>query len=332
MIGSHADNALDVFVEVRATQGNGRNIPLPLARARQHTALWVQQVAQECGARAILIGSHHRRAGTAAVGNALWVRWGAGVLLTSDIIRRLGSAAGDGCLWGNRARSADLWAFPARTWPRPGSTPQRLFPRTAATMFRIATAADLCLLATLGRDDIIHTDDLAAAPAILDGIRSVTHVLTKRTAELVVVGDPGAEGWQYLERETACRVRLLGDAPGGVLSSLLASAGAARFVKYLGELGDAFIVNTRILFREADAPTPQDFYHSDLGLVGQIAHRNLRLLTQALLDSGKPVILGGNSLLIGGIYLLVERAWENQELPRQFATLPTPSANPITKE
>ncbi len=332
MIGHHTESTLHVFVEVRASRGNGRNIPFPLAHARRQAALWVAQAAQECGARVALLNGLRKPSGAAADGNALWVRWGAGALLTPDGIRRLGSAADDGWRDSNRPRGADLWAFPARMWPQPGGAPQRLFPRTAASLFRIATAADLCLLTALGKHDIVPTDDLAPAPAVLDHIRTLVRVLTKRTAELVVVGDPGAEGWHYLEQETACRVRLLADATGGILASLLMSAGAARFVRYLGELGDAFIVNTRILFGGPDAPTPEDFYHSDLGQVGRIAHRPLRLLTDALLDSGKPVILGGSSLLVGGIYLLVERAWESQELPRQFTTLSTPSANPITKE
>lgn len=332
MIGSDAENALHVFLEVRPARGDGHRIPLPLTEARMRTARHLAQAAQECGARAELLDGNHREPHSPPAGHALWVRWGAGALLDGESICRLGLAARDGSVWGNRREDPDLWAFPAGLWPKPGSKPQKVFPPSAATLFRLATGGDLCLLAALGPQGLARADDLGASPAVLDHIRAVTRLLTKRTAELLVVGDPGTEGWRHLEQETACRVRLLADAAGGVLASLLASAGPAQFVRYLSELGDAFLVNTRILFADANRPAPQDFFQSDLGLVDRIAHRELRLLTEALLSGSRPVILGGSSLLTGGIYLLIERAWEGKDLPRQYETVPAPSAKQITKE
>lgn len=332
MIGSRAQNPLHVFVEVRPLRTTGRSIPPLLADARRRAALWVAQAAQECGASTILLNGSRRYSCAAADGNALWVRWGAGALLGREAIRRLGSAAQDGCTWGNRARHPDLWAFPAHMWPRSGSAPQRLFLPTAATMFRLATAGDLCLLAALGPWETARDAKRVAAPTVLDNIRAVTRLLTRRTAELVVVGDPGSEGWRHLEQETACRVRLLGDAPGGLLAHLLASVGAEQFVRYLSELGQAFLINTRILFTESALPAPLDFFYSDLGLVERIAHRGLRSLTDVLMNSDQPSILGGQSLLTGGMYLLIERAWEGEDLPRQCETLAIPRAKPITKE
>ncbi len=332
MIGSDAENMLHVFLEVRPTRGNGRRIPPILAEARMRAAQHLAQAARECGAQVALLDGNRRVPCHSVSGHALLVRWGAGALLDGEAIRQLGSAAGDGCTWGNRPEGADLWAFPVRMWPRPRSKPQKLFPPSAATMFCLATASDLCMLGALGQRNFIRHDETGAAPRVLENIRAVTRLLTRRTAELAVLGDPGAEGWRHLEQETACRVRLLGDAPGGVLASLLASAGAARFVRYLSELGDGFLVNTRILFGDSDRPAPRDFLFSDLGRVERIAHPGLRLLTDALLNSTRPAILGGQSLLTGGVYLLIERAWESEELPRQYGTLPVPGAKQITKE
>ena len=345
MIVGQSSNTLHVALEVRPTQGSD-GMRAALAEARRRAVLRVAKAAQECGARTVLVGDRREAARlfgddalspgarplSGVAGSVLWVRWGGGALLTGESACRLGLEARDGCIWGNRPQSADLWAFPGGTWPKTGSKPQKLFPPTAATMFRIATAGDLCLLDTLGPRDLAPGESSGAAPIVAENIRAVTRILTKRTAELVVVGDPGSEGWRHLEQETACRVRLLGDTPGGLLASLLASAGAVRFVQYLSELGEAFLVNTRILFRESDWPTPDDFFYSDMGLVARIAHRGLRRLTEALLDGRRPVILGGSSLLMGGIYLLIERAWERKELPRQYETVPAPGAKQITKE
>lgn len=331
MAGRNGENTLHVFLEIRPMRG-GRSIPPSLAEARRRTAQHLAQAAQECGARAEFLDGTRREPRHPFAGHALWVRWGAGALLDGESICRLGSAAHDGCIWGNRAENADLWAFPTGRWPQSGSRPQKVFPPTAATMFRLDTGGDLCLLAALGPQGFVRAEDLGASPAVLERIHAVTRLLTKRTAELLVVGDPGTEGWRHLEQETACRVRLLGDGPNGMLAHLLAWAGPARFVEYLSELGDAILVNTRILFPDSDCPSPRDFFYSDTGQTDQIAHRGLRLLTETLLNGGRPAILGGSSLLAGGIYLLIERAWEGEELPRQYETIPVPSAKQITKE
>jgi len=153
----------------------------------------------------------------------------------------------------------------------------------------------------------------------LDTVR----MMTQRTAELLIIGDPGSEGWQYLERETACRVRLLGDSRGGLLAALLEAVGPRRFVQCLTELGDAALINTRILFRDADFPSEEDFLQSDQGYPSRVIHKGLRGLTEALLESNRPVVLGGDSLMSSGIYRLVKQAWKDQELARQFSVAAT---------
>lgn len=146
-------------------------------------------------------------------------------------------------------------------------------------------------------------------------------MMTQRTAELLVIGDPGSEGWRYLERETACRVRLLGDSRGGLLAALLKAMGPRRFAQHLTELGDAALINTRILFPDTNSPTEDDFLQSDRGYPSRIRHQGLRELTKALLDSKRPFILGGDSLMSEGICALVRQAWKDQELARQFTVL-----------
>lgn len=148
--------------------------------------------------------------------------------------------------------------------------------------------------------------------------KDTASLMTRRTAELLVIGDPGCEGWRYLERETACRVRLLADSRGGLLAALLEAVGPRRFAQCLAELGDAALINTRVLFRDTDFPAEEDFMQSDRGCPSRIAHEGLRQLTEALLAHGKPVILGGDSLMRRDIYRLVKQAWKDQELARQF--------------
>ena len=151
--------------------------------------------------------------------------------------------------------------------------------------------------------------------------QDTVRLMTRRTAELLIIGDPGCDGWRHLERETACRVRLLADSRGGLLAALLEAAGPRRFAQCLTELGDAALINTRILFRDADFPSEEDFLQSDRGCPSRITHKGLRGLTEALLESGKPIVLGGDSLMRRGLYRLVKQAWQDQELARQFSVV-----------
>jgi hypothetical protein len=235
------------------------------------------------------------------------------------------SAASDGRAWGNRTPVADILAGLSPFAQGIAATPQAVFPTAAGTLFRLMTGGDLALLATHAPQTL--ADEFVQLPSavIRANVSAVTECMAQRSAELAVVGDPGAAGWKHLERETACRVRLLADSSGGLLAALLQSVGPRRFVAYLGELGDAALLNTRMLFRANDYPSANDFFWSDMGKTEWIVHATLQALTEHLLASNQAVILGGDSLMSGGIYLLIEKAWESRELPRQVSILNAPS-------
>ncbi len=326
----------------------------PLALARQSIALRLARIAADAGASLLLLAENadslarfhaaadfpldapetatpqewQRRVGTE--NRVLFVRWGSGGLLTTQNLLGLAASASKGQTWGNRTPNADILAGLAPLDLPWRIRPQAVFPPTAATLFRLLTGSDLSLFSTCADNTLSGDVALLPTPAIKHNIATVTHLMTQRPAELLVIGDPGAQGWKYLERETACRVRLLAEDRGGLVASLLQSAGVDRFVRYIGELGDAALINTRTLFAASNYPSPDDFFWSDLGRPGRIAHPVLRALTEAVLASNQAVVLGGASLTSGGIYLLVEKAWVNRTLPRQVSILETPETR--TKE
>jgi len=107
--------------------------------------------------------------------------------------------------------------------------------------------------------------------AILPGGRSleVPHlgalgaVLRNREAQLVVAGRVPSTPWSYLETESACRVRCFVEERGmrsardAVPHSLLADwmdrLGPADLVSELATLGDAVILDTRVLMASRTA-------------------------------------------------------------------------------
>jgi hypothetical protein len=95
--------------------------------------------------------------------------------------------------------------------------------------------------------------------------------------------------------------------------------GPQRFFDTLAELGKAVFLDSRVLFAHMGIwPPASDRYNSDLRLPERIVDESVREFTQAAMSARVPVVLGGHSLVSGGMYALVEAAWltSGAEVPR----------------
>jgi hypothetical protein len=170
-------------------------------------------------------------------------------------------------------------------------------------------------------------------PARLAAVQSV---MTDRRAELTIAGRTSAGTLAVLERRAACRVRALveerglraasglAQAPDGrerrprppvsVLGLLLDRVGPRALGGILARLGDAAIVDSRVLLAhrlgadEAAWPAAEDRFASDLLLPDLVADPWLRALTAAAAGATIPVLLGGHTLVGPGLRLLAGRA------------------------
>ncbi|NJD28701.1 MAG: hypothetical protein FIA92_10450 [Chloroflexi bacterium] len=160
----------------------------------------------------------------------------------------------------------------------------------------------------------------AAVQARLERLRTVA---SDPSAELVVAGRTSATTLRWLERRTASRTRALveerglraiGTAaqarpPRSILGLLLDDRGPAALGAILAELGDAAIVDTRVLLAhrlgasERAWPPAEDRFASDLLLPDLISDPWLHDLTAAALEAPIPVLLGGHTLVGPGIRL-----------------------------
>jgi len=157
--------------------------------------------------------------------------------------------------------------------------------------------------------------------------RGVLGSFTDPTAQVLVAGRTGSQVWQYLERETACRVRFFaeergmqaeGRLEGGQARSLLgfylAEVGVERFFAALAELADVAFLDTRVLLAHRGIEASRaDRFLSDLGRHEAIEEPFLRQFTQAAWRAPIPVVLGGHSLVSGGLMALVEYAWQEHD-------------------
>jgi hypothetical protein len=155
--------------------------------------------------------------------------------------------------------------------------------------------------------------------------RGMMHILCDRRAQLVVAGRVGSMTWQYLERETACRVRMISEERGlaaagpdhharSALGFLLEAVGVERFFERLAELGDATVLDTRVIEAHMGvAPSREDRFQSDLMNWQAIEDPFLRQFTHGAARAPRPVLLGGHSLVAGGLMALNDIAWAEND-------------------
>ena len=200
-----------------------------------------------------------------------------------------------------------------------------VLPRTTATQFDLDTPADLAVLSL----NESLPGDLAAvaaeARAAADRYRAFMPLLCDRNAEIVVAGRVGSMAWQYLERETACRVRVFSEErglatapadhqPHSLLGFLLEEVGVQRFFERLALLGDALVIDTRVIEAHLGlSPSREDRFQSDLLNDGAIGDDFLRRFTAGAAAAPVPVLLGGHSLVAGGLMAINDAAWREND-------------------
>lgn len=155
-------------------------------------------------------------------------------------------------------------------------------------------------------------------------------VIRDRSAELVVAGRVAGPTFAELETETACRVRALveergmrsasrAQRPRSFLAALMRRSSPADLVGELAGLGDAVVLDTRVLMAavagSADAaawPPEEERFASDFGQHDRIGTPWLRELTEAAVRAAVPVVMGGHALVSDGLRIIVAAAWQGR--------------------
>lgn len=273
----------------------------------------------------------------------LYMGGGAAPLASPALLARLAAAgavpegAAPGRLVANNLYSADIVGFapalaalesidlPAEdnilAWRlhQQAGLPVAPAPDSLALHLDIDTPAELAVLALAPQTGPCTRAALARWSELpLARYRQLMAAFQDEWAEVSIWGRVGSKTWGFLDRHTRCRLRVFSEERGmkalgrdasgqavSFLGYLMDEIGPSAFFRRFGQASQALAVDTRVLFAHRRLVLPaEERFLSDLGLWQEIRTPWLRDFTRAATEAPLPVLLGGHSLVAGGLPVL----------------------------
>jgi hypothetical protein len=198
--------------------------------------------------------------------------------------------------------------------------PVESLPPSAATRFDLDTPTDLLIArrhAGTGANLRRFLDGLGWVAPQLD---SVTEEMMREGGSLTIAGRVSEAAWSLLEQTTRCLVRVFAEersmrASGrqarGEVRSLLADhltmVGCDGFFDELAQLANGVLLDSRVIMAAKGLQHSRaDRYNSDLYRWEDVKEPFLRDFSRAAAEASVPVVLGGHSVVAGGLMALLE--------------------------
>lgn len=199
-------------------------------------------------------------------------------------------------------------------WPAESSPP------TAATRFDLDTPTDLLIARFHPRVGPHLHQYLNKVNWDTSRIEQVLAVMATEGSTLLVAGRTSSAVWASLEQATQCWVRVYAEERGmrasgrqahrqvrSLLADYLERVGIEDFFAELTQLGEGVLLDSRVLFAaHGISPSPPDRFYSDLLEWRYIHDPFVREFTRAAAEARLPILLGGHSVVAGGLMALVE--------------------------
>jgi hypothetical protein len=205
-------------------------------------------------------------------------------------------------------------------------------PHTLATSFDIDTPTDLAILwwstqsssltSGLGpRLSSLLSDLPDRLPTLSATVERAYKAMATLRAEILVVGRVSSWVWRRLEINLPCQTRVVSEERGmqasgreqrGEVHSILGSyadlAGIDGLIHLIEQTSNAAFLDSRVLFAHRHLTVSRaDRFASDALMPDLVSDPWVRELTQATANASLPIILGGHSLISGGLWALSER-------------------------
>lgn len=217
---------------------------------------------------------------------------------------------------------------------RVAGLPRVLTRHTATTSFDVDTPADLMILSQLSGVGPKTAEALRHLRLDVSRIIALKRLLLVQGSEIALIGRVSPAVCLFINANFAVRLRsfseergmrALGRVERGEVRSLVAECmermGPEEFFAGLSRTAEVALVDSRVWMAHCRLEVDEaDRFYSDLGRLAEIKSDKLRAFTEAAFSAQIPVVLGGHSLVAGGLWAFAEGtlAEEGREPIRPF--------------
>lgn len=205
-----------------------------------------------------------------------------------------------------------------------------LIPNSAGIHFDLDTPTDFQILALSDQGGPRAREALGRLTWSSERLTRAAALLAQDLPEVALIGRVGTPIMDHINKYLRVRLRVFSEERGmkalrreeegrvvSVMADMIDELGPHRFFRYLESICSGVFFDTRVVFANRGRKvTDWDRYHSDLGMVDQIRDPWVRTFTEAALACKIPVVLGGHSVVAGGLWLLADRAIAARGGPR----------------
>lgn len=198
--------------------------------------------------------------------------------------------------------------------------PTRALSPSAATRLDLDTPADLLISRLHPRIGCRLRAVLEELDWPIGAVKGILDVMGRDGGHLTIIGRSAPAAWMALDQATRCWVRLFVEERGMVasgrlrrgevrsfLADFIAYAGIDSFFAELSSLAEAALMDTRVLMAARGCwPSPADRFNADLLRWREVEDPFLREFARAAAQAPIPILMGGQSLVNGGLMALVE--------------------------
>lgn len=191
-----------------------------------------------------------------------------------------------------------------------------------STSYDIDTLIDVMILGVQQRTGTRTRHTIRKLEFDFSKLEKAKEILLTPEKEVLIYGRINAYPISYISRNAKCRLRILMEERGmralgrlerhevtSLLGYLLENGSIEEFFNVISNLCDCAFLDTRVLFAHLKLSLSKwDRFNSDLGYFDKIENQFVRDFTMQAENAGIPIICGGNTLVNGGIWALLDAA------------------------
>ncbi|ACB85786.1 hypothetical protein [Natranaerobius thermophilus] len=202
--------------------------------------------------------------------------------------------------------------------------PQKLMDKSTAPLFDIDTPVDLLLYYQLtGKPSWLMEEYGHLFARLQNKLEEVSRIAATDYRELILAGRVSGNIISYINEHLRVRLRIFSEERGmkalkriqerkvsSFMGNLLEDLGPQGLFSYLEKVGEAALIDTRVMFYHMKRGLPDqqgadlDRFYSDLFLYEYVQDPVIKEFTKCGYQSSMPLLMGGHSLVSGGIYAL----------------------------